>query len=48
MDEDVENYINESLEPPDCETEGPGSEAEQPAAIVPPGDPKKSTKPVKK
>lgn len=48
MDEDVENYIDETLEPPDCETQARRSEAEQPRTpIVPVGDPKKPTKPVK-
>ena len=50
MDEDMENYINEPLESPDCEPEVRRAEAEQAAAsppIVPVGDPKKPTKPVK-
>jgi hypothetical protein len=50
MDEDVENYMDETVEPPDCETQARRSEGEQPAAytpIVPVGDPTKPTKPVK-
>ena len=44
MHEDLENYMDETIEPPDCETEGREVEAEQSAAcppIVPVGPPKK-------
>jgi len=44
MHEDLENYMDETIEPPDCETEDHGAETARSAAdppIVPVGPPKK-------